>query len=77
MPLALDLEEVQEATQDVNAIDKRGIDFHQRVRRGFLAEAEREPRRIKVIDAARPIRTVQQAILKAVRARMRESASSA
>ena len=74
MPLAFDTEEVQQAIQDVNAIDKRGIDFHERVRRGFLAEAKREPQRIKVIDAARPVKTVHQAILKAVRSHMRESA---
>lgn len=76
MPLAFDLEEVEEATLDVNAIDKRGIDFHQRVREGFLAEAERCPERIKVIDAARPVRIVHQAILKIVRAHMRESGAS-
>jgi dTMP kinase len=77
MPLALDLDEVAQATQDVNAIDKRGLDFHRRVRRGFLAEAEREPARIQVIDAARPVKAVHQAILKVIRAHMRESGSPA
>jgi len=33
--------------------------FHQRVREGFLSLAQREPERIKVIDATQPIEDIQ------------------
>ncbi|MGD9648864.1 MAG: dTMP kinase [Pirellulales bacterium] len=32
-------------------IESRGVEFQQRVRAGFLAEAQRDPGRIKIIDA--------------------------
>jgi dTMP kinase len=42
-------------------IEARGDDYLLRVRNGFLAEARLDPR-ISVIDAARPIQEVQQAV---------------
>ncbi len=36
-------------------IESRGSEYLERVRQGFLAEAERDPVHIRVIDAARPI----------------------
>jgi dTMP kinase len=35
-------------------LDREPIEFHQRVRQGFLAEAAREPDRWVVLDATRP-----------------------
>jgi dTMP kinase len=32
-------------------LEEEKIDFHQRVRAGFLAIANREPQRVKVLDA--------------------------
>jgi dTMP kinase len=36
-----------------------GLEFHRRVRAGYLALAKREPRRVKVIRADRPVSDVQ------------------
>ena len=36
-------------------LEEEKIDFHQRVRAGFLAIAKREPQRVKVLDATLPI----------------------
>lgn len=38
----------------VGRFEAKGRDFHERVRAGFLELARREPRRIVVLDAARP-----------------------
>ncbi len=44
--------------------------FHERLRHGFLAIAERDPGRCLVIDAGQPIDAVHQAVKKAVGARL-------
>jgi dTMP kinase len=43
-------------------IEGRGDDYQARVREGFLAEARRQPDRIRVIDATGPVETVHRAI---------------
>jgi dTMP kinase len=42
-----------------NRMEREQVEFHERVRRGFLALAEAEPDRWLVVDAARPIEEVQ------------------
>lgn len=42
------------------------LDFHQRLREGFLALARQEPHRIRVIDAAGPMEAVQQQVQRAI-----------
>lgn len=49
-------------------IEQESIDFHQRVRDGFLALAEAEPDRIRVIDGRADIDAVHQSIRRAVEA---------
>jgi dTMP kinase len=39
--------------------EAQGLPFHQRVRRGYLEMARREPRRVKVVRAGRPIAVIQ------------------
>ena len=39
--------------------EAQGLAFHQRVRRGYLAIAAREPRRVKVVKADRPAAVIQ------------------
>jgi dTMP kinase len=39
------------AGEDADAFEKRDMDFHERLRQGYLAIAKAEPRRCKVIDA--------------------------
>jgi dTMP kinase len=43
-------------------LERRGLDYHERVRAGFRAEAERQPERIRVVDAAQSIEQVQACI---------------
>lgn len=55
----LDLETAAERTGPAkDRLESQSVDFHQRVRRGFLEIAQAEPSRVKVIDAARPIEAV-------------------
>jgi dTMP kinase len=51
-------------------IDEESNAFHERVRRGYLALAAREPDRFAVIDGRGPIERVAQAIEEAVAARV-------
>ena len=50
--------------------ERMGVDFHRRLREGFLDIARREPDRCVVIDATLPIETVARAMLAAVRERL-------
>jgi dTMP kinase len=51
--------------------ERMGTEFHERLRRGFLDIAKREPARCAVIDAARDVDAVTADILTAVRRRLR------
>ena len=55
---------------DRNRLDREALDFHERVRRGFLDIAAREPSRILVLDAARPADEVAERLLSAVLERL-------
>ena len=48
---------------DVNRLDAAGLDFHRRVREGYLALAAAEPERWVVLDAARPVAAVTADVL--------------
>ncbi len=50
--------------------ERMDIDFHRRLRDGFLDIAAREPERCAVIDASHPIESVQASILDAVTRRL-------
>lgn len=39
--------------------ETQGVEFQSKARRGYLALARREPRRVKIIDADRPVHEVQ------------------
>jgi dTMP kinase len=54
----LDVETGLSRNRDINKVDRlelETIDFHKRVRLGFKEIAEKEPLRVKVIDASLPI----------------------
>ena len=51
------------AAGDVNRLDAAGLDFHRRVREGYLALAAAEPERWVVLDAARPVAAVTADVL--------------
>jgi len=46
--------------RDPDRMERQGLEFHTRVREGFLTEARRHPDQIAVIEASRPIDIVQQ-----------------
>ncbi|MFH0799318.1 MAG: dTMP kinase [Pseudomonadota bacterium] len=52
--------------QSEDRFEREEMEFHKRVREGYLAIALAEPKRVVVIDAARDAETIHQEILKAV-----------
>ena len=60
----------QRTDSSESRIDEECHAFHERVRRGYLALAEREPERFKVIDGRAPVAEVANAIREAVTARV-------
>jgi len=59
IPVARGLARRRQARGGRNRLDRESIMFHERVRRGFLTLASRTPRRIKVINADRPVEVVR------------------
>jgi dTMP kinase len=51
-----------------NRMENKGLDYHRRVRDGFLAQWERHPERIHRIDAARPFNQVRDELFQRVEA---------
>tara|TARA_Y100000385_G_scaffold237140_1_gene251523 strand:+ start:1884 stop:2492 length:609 start_codon:yes stop_codon:yes gene_type:complete len=49
---------------EINKFDKMGLEFHQKIRDGFLCIAKNNPGRIKIIDGNRPKEEIHQDILK-------------
>jgi dTMP kinase len=45
-------------SQRKTTFDQRSLEFHERVRYGYLWLASREPHRIKVVDASQPLESV-------------------
>jgi dTMP kinase len=50
----------QRMDRQLDRIESRGLEYRQRVRDGFLAEAQQTNLAIHVVDASRPIDTIQQ-----------------
>lgn len=51
------------AGQRADRLEREAVEFHNRVREGFLALAEGEPERFLVLDAAKPVDELHAAIL--------------
>lgn len=69
LTLVLDLPlEVSFARRKPSAdrLENRGLDYFAKVRAGFLAEAQRRPERIRVVDATPPAEVVQEALRREV-----------
>lgn len=60
---------------DRNRMEAESLEFHRRVRAGYLAEAQRDPTRFRVIDAARSANSVHADVLAAVRSLFLESST--
>jgi dTMP kinase len=58
-------------SESINKMENRSLEYHRRVREGFLKEAERAPERIYRVDARRTPKQVHQAIYRIVRPYLR------
>ena len=67
----------QRDTRAWNRLDQQTLDFHQRVRAGYLELVALEPARWLVVDAARPLSEIQQEIFEQVLARLRARGDAA
>jgi dTMP kinase len=63
MPVA---DAMQRRGRSPDVVESRGIDFHERVRNGFLFEAGQRPDRVAVIDARPDLESVRASIQEAV-----------
>lgn len=58
------------ADREVNRLDLEKITFHEKVRNGYLALAQRFPERYVIIDATQPLEKVAHDALKAIKERL-------
>jgi len=66
----LDVETGLKRNRGINKIDRlelEDIEFHKRVRDGYLKIAETEPERIKIVDASASLEIVSQSVLEIIR----------
>jgi dTMP kinase len=59
-----------------NRLDAYPVEFHQRVRRGYLELAAAEPGRWEIVDASRPLQEVQEELRQIVLDRLRREKES-
>lgn len=59
----IDAETGLKRQQDWNRMERKGLDYHARVREGFLAEAKLYPERIRVLDALQDIDFIHRQVL--------------
>lgn len=62
MPVELGLERAHARGEGEDRYERMGIEFHQRLRDGFLDIAKKDPARCKVVDAANDMDTVAQIV---------------
>lgn len=68
--LDIDIETGLRRQQEWNRMERKAVEYHERVRQGFLKEAGLHPERIVVIDASRNIQSIHGALLEAVEQRL-------
>ncbi len=66
LPVEVGLERARARSGQGKRYEQMGLDFHRRVREGFLDIARREPARCRVIDARGTVEAVQAALRRAV-----------
>lgn len=66
MPVELGLERAQSRGEGEDRYERMGVEFHQRLRDGFLDIAKKDPARCKVVDAAGDMDSVANAVLELV-----------
>jgi dTMP kinase len=70
LPVEVGLERARQRADGETRFETKGDDFHQRLRAAYRAIAEAEPDRCVLIDAARPVEAVWEAVAAAVDARL-------
>lgn len=71
------LERRQANEEEWNRLDAETLDFHQRVRAGYMTLIAQEPERWAVIDAVRSVKEVQEEIRAKVEARLEQARGDA
>lgn len=61
--LDIDIETGLKRQQDWNRMERKAVEYHERVRQGFIEEARLNPERTIVIDASEDIETIHRRIL--------------
>ena len=70
IPPETGLERRQRGGEEWNRLDAEALEFHRRVRAGYLELIDRKPERWEVVDATRPVEEVQAEIRSLVEARL-------
>jgi len=52
--------------KDKDRMESAGIDFHNRVRKGYLKIAQQEPERVKIIDSSKSIQDINKKVIEFV-----------
>ena len=68
--LDIDVEIGLRRQNEWNRMERKAVDFHRRVRQGFLEEANHHPKRIVVLDASQDIETIFQQICQIIAERL-------
>jgi dTMP kinase len=61
LPVKLGLSRIEDRAEK-SKFDEESVQFHERVRQGFMYIAKKEPERVKVISAAKDVKEVQEEI---------------
>ncbi|MCL6633049.1 MAG: dTMP kinase [Alicyclobacillus herbarius] len=62
LPVDVSLERLAQAGQPADRIERRGRAYFERVRQALLEIAEKNPERVRIIDATKPVETIEQEI---------------
>lgn len=57
--------------KEKDRMESAGIDFHNRVRKGYLELAKQEPKRIKVLDATKSIEEIHNEVIKIINEKLK------
>lgn len=68
--LDIDIETGLKRQQEWNRMERKAVEYHERVRQGFLAEARLHTERIIVLDASEDIESIHRHILSTVEQRL-------
>ncbi|MCD6330156.1 MAG: dTMP kinase [Candidatus Cloacimonetes bacterium] len=74
VPVEIGLERLHNGTkaEDIDRLESEDIDFHRRVRAGYLKLAKKEPDRVVVIDGTKNIEEIHKDIMKNIKQRYKD-----